>query len=130
MIKLHGAPLSNYYNMAKTGLLEKSLDFEEVLTPPSQKPEYLAHSPMGKIPCLETDNGFVSESAAILEYIDAISPEPPLFRADPWDAAKVRELMQALPLYIELPARRGYGALRGQDVAPEIKDEIGVRRRR
>ena len=124
MLKLHGAALSNYYNMAKAALLEKSLEFEEVLAPPSQEPVYLAKSPMGKIPCLESEHGFVSESGAILEYLETIAPEPPLIPADPWAAAKVRELMASLPLYIELPARRGYGALRGGDVSQPVKDEI------
>ena len=30
MIKLYGAPLSNYYNMIKVALIEKGLSFEEV----------------------------------------------------------------------------------------------------
>ena len=47
MIKLYGAPLSNYYNMVKVALLEKGLAFEEVLTPPSQDAGYLAKRPMG-----------------------------------------------------------------------------------
>ena len=36
MIKLHGAPGSNYYNMVKTAMLEKGIAFEAVLAPPSQ----------------------------------------------------------------------------------------------
>ena len=72
MLKLHGAPLSNYYNMVKTALLEKGLEYEAVMAPPSQEEEFLAKSSMGKIPCLETDNGFVAESLAIIEYLDEI----------------------------------------------------------
>ena len=126
MLKLHGAALSNYYNMTKTALLEKGLDFEEVLALPSQDPEYLAKSPMGKIPCLETDNGFLVETNAILDYLEEIAPEPRLLPSDPYRRAKVRELAQSLELYIELVARRGYGALRGKPVADDVKESIRI----
>jgi glutathione S-transferase len=125
MLKLHGAALSNYYNMVKTAMLEKGIEFEEVLAPPSQEAAYLARSPMGKIPCLEKDGQFLSETSAILSYLELTTPEPKLLPADPFERAKVRELSQSLELYIELVARRGYGALRGQPVADEVKESIG-----
>ena len=56
-MKLHGVPLSNFYNMAKHALIEKDVHFEEVVTPPSQDPAFLAKSPMGKVPLLETPEG-------------------------------------------------------------------------
>ena len=73
MIKLHGFSASNYYNVPKLALLEKGVAFEEVESytgvGPKYKPEYLDKSPLGKVPALETDEGFISESRAILEYI-------------------------------------------------------------
>lgn len=124
MLKLYGAPLSNYYNMVKAALLEKGIEFEEVMTPPSQESTYLARSAMGKIPCIETEHGYLAESLAILDYIEDAYPQPPLLPADPWARAKARELAQSLPLYVELVARRGYGALRGQEVPDAVKDGI------
>jgi|TARA_Y100000310_G_C20627334_1_gene786672 glutathione S-transferase len=124
MLKLHGAPLSNYYNMVKTALLEKGLDYEAVIAPPSQEEDFLTKSPMGKIPCLETDGGFVAESLAIIEYLEEIQPEPALLPADPYARAKVRELMLALELYVELVARRGFGALRGRPVAEDVVEAL------
>ena len=124
MLKLHGAPLSNYYNMAKTALMEKGLEYEAVMAPPSQEEDFLAKSPMGKIPCLETDGGFLAESIAIFEYLEEIQPQPALLPADPFARAKVRELMLSLELYVELVARRGFGALRGRPVADDIKEAI------
>lgn len=126
MLKLHGAPRSNYYNMVKTALLEKGVDFEEVLTPPSQEDEYLGKSPMGKIPCLETDKGFLAESVAILDYLEDVYPDKPLLPKDPWERAKVRELVQCLELYVELVARRGFGALRGSDVPDDVKEGLAA----
>ena len=56
-IKLYGMPLSNYYNMVKTVLLEKGMDFEEMLILPNQESDFLGKSPMGKVPAMETEQG-------------------------------------------------------------------------
>ena len=72
MIKLYGAPLSNYYNMVKTALIEKGIEFEAMMQPPSQEDDYRAKSAMGKIPCIETERGFLAESSAILDHLEDI----------------------------------------------------------
>jgi len=69
-------------------------------------PEYLDKSPLGKAPALETSEGFISESLAILEYIERAYPEHSLLPATPFDIAKVQELSQFIELYLELVARR------------------------
>ena len=124
MIKLHGAPGSNYYNMVKTAMLEKNIPFEAVLAPPSQEPAYLAKSSMGKIPCIETEQGFLAETHAILDYLEDLQPKPALLPADPFARAKVRELVQSLELYIELVARRGFGVLFGREVSADVKEGL------
>ncbi len=124
MIKLYGAPLSNYYNMIKVAMLEKGIEFEEVLTPPSQEEPFLQKSPMGKIPCIETESGFLSESIPILEYLEEVSSETNLIPGDAFQRAKVREIAQALELHVELVARQGYGALRDRPVPDHIKDSL------
>lgn len=110
MIKLHGFSSSNYYNVPKLALLEKGIAFEEVLSytgvGPKYKPEYLDKSPLGKVPALETPEGYISESRAILEYIERAYPEPSLLPDTPFDVAKVQELSQFIELYFELVARR------------------------
>ena len=73
---------------------------------PNYKPEYLDKSPLGKVPALETPEGFISESRAILEYIERAHPEPSLLPAGPFGIAKVQELSQFIELYFELVARR------------------------
>ncbi|MCH1557072.1 MAG: glutathione S-transferase family protein [Pseudomonadales bacterium] len=117
MIKLYGAPISNYYNMVKVALIEKGIDFEEILTPPSQDPAYLNQSPMGKIPCIETRDGFLSESLPILEYLESLESDAPLLPLDAFAQAKAREISQVIELNVELVARRGLGGLRGKPVA-------------
>lgn len=123
MLKLYGFPVSNYFNMVKLALLEKGVAFEEVTARPSQKDEFRARSPMGKIPCLEVAEGFISETDVILDYIEALHPGH--FPTTPFAQAKARELMRVMELYIELPARRHFGhALFGAPINQAALEEV------
>ena len=103
MLTLCGFAASNYYNKAKLVLLEKGVPFEEELAWVGETDR--AASPLGKVPYIRTDQGVLSESAAIAEYIEAAWPQPPLLPADAFAAAKVRELTLYLELHLELVAR-------------------------
>ena len=110
MLTLCGFPISNYYNKVKLALLEKDLPFnEEVVTLPISSAAALAASPLGKVPFLRTPEGDLCESQAIMEYIEAACPQPPLLPAEPFAAAKVRELITFVELHLELVARELYG---------------------
>ncbi|CAK17973.1 glutathione S-transferase family protein [Pseudomonas entomophila] len=123
MLKLHGFAVSNYYNMVKLALLEKGVPFEEVPFFGGPSPQALAISPRGKVPVLETEHGFISETGVILDYIEQTQPGTPLLPADAYGQAKVRELLREIELYIELPARTCYGeAFFGAAVEPLIKE--------
>lgn len=121
MVKLYGIALSNYTNMARSALIEKGIDYEFIITPPGKKDPALQRSPMGKIPVLEVDGGMISETSAILDYLEDVKPEPALLPADPLKRARARELSQAFELYVELVARKGIGALFGVDIPDHIK---------
>ena len=123
MLKLHGFVVSNYFNMVKMALLEKEIDFEFVESMPSQEEAFLAMSPMGKAPCIETDEGFLSEASVILEYLEESVDGPSLMPSEPFARAKVRELMKEIELYIELPARTCFPqAFFGGSVSDEVKE--------
>jgi glutathione S-transferase len=109
MLTLCGFPISNYYNKVKLVLLEKGLPFEEqtVMTR-SKDAGVLASSPLGKIPFLLTDQGALCESQVIVDWLEAAYPSPPLLPADPFAAAKVRELATFVDLHLELVARELY----------------------
>ncbi len=106
MIKLYGLRMSNYYSLTKALLIEKGLEFEEVKRPPSQEEDFLTLSPMGKMPAIEADGVYLSESIAIANYLESIQPQPALLPADAMAAAKVMELVCHLKLDVELVARR------------------------
>ncbi|MCG8413040.1 MAG: glutathione S-transferase family protein [Pseudomonadales bacterium] len=124
-IKLYGMPMSNYYNMVKTVMLEKGIDFEEVLVNPNQESDYLAKSPMGKVPCIETEQGFLSETIVIFNYLEAVGSGPNLYPSDAFQRAKVEELIHHMEKDIELPARRLYGEVFfGRPASDELKAEV------
>ncbi len=125
MLKLHGFSVSNYTNMVKQCLIEKGLEFEQLDARPSQEDDFLAMSPMGKIPCLETAEGFLVETAAILDYLDEVHPKPPMYPADAFAKAKAREIMHITELYIEIAARRHLGAaFFGRERSDEAMTEV------
>jgi glutathione S-transferase len=109
MLVLCGFSVSNYYNKVKIALLEKGVPFTEELVKTGSKDEaVLSATPLGKIPFIRTEHGVLCESQAILDYIEAQYPNPPLVPADPWQAAKVRELVTFIDLHLELVARELY----------------------
>ncbi|MDR5750966.1 MULTISPECIES: glutathione S-transferase [unclassified Caballeronia] len=108
MIKLYGFPLSNYFNKVKFVLLEHDIPFEEVRAGFNQDEATLARSPLGKVPYIETDAGPLCESQVIVEYLASAHPDKPIFAADPYHAAKERELATFIDLHLELVARDLY----------------------
>jgi maleylacetoacetate isomerase len=55
--------------------------------------DYLALNPQGLVPALALDEGAVlTQSLAIVEYLDETHPEPPLLPADPIGRARVRAI--------------------------------------
>jgi len=54
--------------------------------------DYLAVNPQGLVPTLELDGHALTQSMAIIEYLDETHPAPPLLPADPAGRARVRAL--------------------------------------
>jgi glutathione S-transferase len=78
-------------------LAEKGIDLprrDVNLAAGEQKsPEFLALNPAGKVPILVLDDGSVlSESGAIVEYLEELYPDPPMLGVTPLARARVRAL--------------------------------------
>jgi maleylacetoacetate isomerase len=59
--------------------------------------QFAAISASGLVPALELDDGrLLSQSMAIIEYLDETHPQPPLLPADPYARAQVRALAQLI----------------------------------
>ena len=126
MLKLCGFHISNYFNKARIALLEKGVPFElDPTCKPSQQEDFLARTPMGKVPFLEIDGAQLSESQVICEWLEDAYPQKPLYPSDPLERARVRELITIMELHIELVARRLYGQVFfGRPVDEALKQAV------
>ena len=84
----------------RIGLNLKGVDYERRqvnLLDSEQKGEaYRALNPQGLVPMLEVDGRRITQSLAILVYLDQTYPEPRLMPADPFDGAHVRAMAMAI----------------------------------
>jgi len=55
-------------------------------------PDYGAVNPQALVPTLEDDGKRITQSLAIIEYLDETRPKPPLLPSDPLGRARVRSL--------------------------------------
>ena len=65
-----------------------------------KKPEYVARNPQGFVPMLSIDGHDLTQSLAIIDYLDANYPEPPMVSSDPAERAKT--LAQALVIAADI----------------------------
>lgn len=60
-------------------------------------PEFGQKSPLHQLPVLELPDGrLLTQSVAIVEYLEAVHPAPPLYPTDPWALARVREVVEMI----------------------------------
>jgi maleylpyruvate isomerase len=100
-MKLHGYFRSSASYRVRIALNLKGLSAEHLthhLRKGEQRaPSYLAINPQGLVPTLEDDDGTIlTQSLAIIEWLDDIHPEPPLLPKDPLRRAHVRAFAQAV----------------------------------
>jgi glutathione S-transferase len=101
-MKLYGGDLSPFVQRVKMQLAAKGLSYDYAPPPGGMKSEeYLAINPIGKVPCLVTDNGLsLPESEVIVEYIEDAYPKPVLRPRKPDERAQVRLISRVNDLYL------------------------------
>ena len=100
-MKLHGYFRSSAAYRVRIALNLKGLSADHLphhLRKGEQRdPSYLAINPQGLVPTLQDDRGVIlTQSLAIIEWLDEIHPEPPLLPTDPLRRAKVRAFAMVL----------------------------------
>ena len=95
-MKLYVFPFAPNPRKTIVFIKEKSLDLElvqvNIATGEHKRPEFLAKNPMGALPVLELDDGsYLTESLAIMEYLDEKHPQPPMIGTSAAERARVRE---------------------------------------
>ena len=94
MLKLYDYWRSSAAYRVRIGLNLKGVDYESVpinLVKGEQGGAgFRALNPQARIPALETPHGVLTQSLAILVWLDQTYPEPRLTPAEPWLGAQVR----------------------------------------
>jgi glutathione S-transferase len=101
-----------------------------------KRPEYLAINPRGQVPVLVEGDITVCETLAILSYLDAATPTPPLFGSSPVETAKIWQTIcdcdgnLRKPVgQISRPLFRGKAADAAEkikDAAETVRDELAL----
>jgi maleylpyruvate isomerase len=123
---LHGYFRSGTSYRTRIALNLKGLAYEQRgidLREGVQKSEaFLALNPQGLVPALETDEQVLTQSPAILEWLEETHPLPPLLPSDPGDRAQVRAMAALIGCDIHpLNNLRVLGAVRAMGA-----DQAGV----
>lgn len=100
-LTLHNYFRSSTSTRLRAALNLKGLDYDYVSyalkTAEHRSPGFLKKNPQGLVPALELEDGTVlSQSLAIIEWLEETCPEPALLPADPVDRARVRALGYAI----------------------------------
>jgi len=100
-MKLHGYFRSSASYRVRIALNLKGLSADHLphhLRKGEQRdPAYLAINPQGLVPTLQDDRGVIlTQSLAIIEWLDETHPEPPLLPKDPLRRAHIRAFAMAL----------------------------------
>ncbi len=92
-MKLYGIPISPFTRKVRVALELKGLKYEmENIYPGTKTTEYLAISPLGKIPALEDGNTIICDSNVIIEYLEEQYPSIPVRPSNIVERAKCRWL--------------------------------------
>lgn len=100
-MKLYGFFRASAPFRLRIALNLKGIAYESVpvnfRTAAQRSEEYLKINPQGRVPALVLDDGTVlTQSMAIMEYLDEVQPAPAFLPADPVGRAKVRALAQVV----------------------------------
>ena len=98
-MKLYYAPQTISIAVA-IALNEAGVDYTPVKlnfpTGEQAKPDYLAINPKGRVPAIVTQQGILTETGALLDYVAALAPKANLVPNDPFKAAQMRSVMYYL----------------------------------
>ncbi|MSU91293.1 maleylacetoacetate isomerase [Rhodobacteraceae bacterium 2CG4] len=72
----------------------------DLRTRENRAPAHLKRNPQGLVPVLDIDGHRLTQSLAIIEYLDETRPAPPLLPADPTERARLRAVAHAVAMEI------------------------------
>ncbi len=100
MLKVYDYWRSGTSHRLRIALALKGLDYRQesidLLAAAQRSPDHLARNPQGFVPVVETEDALLTQSPAIIEWLEETYPDPPLLPADPVARAKVRAIAMAV----------------------------------
>ncbi len=101
-IVIHGTPGSPYLRSALLGLEEKGAAYRlnAIQFGEHKQPAHLARHPFGRVPVLDHGDFRLYETQAILRYLDAVFPAPPLRPRDAHNAARMDQIVGIVDSYV------------------------------
>lgn len=122
MRKLYSYFRSSASYRVRTALNLKGLDYDTVpvhlVRGEQRAPDYTAINPAGLVPALDDDGTVLTQSLAIIEYLDERYPEPALLPGSAADRARIRAI--ALTVACEIHPLNNLAVLR------YLKHTLGV----
>ena len=110
-MRLYDFPLAPNPRRLRVYLAEKGIEIPKLtvdLREGAQRaPGFLALNPHGSLPVLELDDGTIlSESEAIIEYLEELHPEPAMIGRTPLERARTRRLERLCEVSVLFRAAR------------------------
>jgi glutathione S-transferase len=88
-MKVYGFPISPFVRKVHVVAAEKGIPVELAMSnPAAPAEEFLAASPFRKIPALVDGDFTLADSTAIVTYLDALQPDPPMVPGTPQQKAR------------------------------------------
>ncbi len=121
-LTLHGYWRSGTSYRTRIALNAKGLAYRQVShdlrTGEQRAPDYLSLNPQGLVPALEVGGHVLTQSSAIIEWLDERYPDPPLLPTDADDRAVVRAMAMVVACDIH--------PLNNARVLNRLRDEMGA----
>ncbi len=100
MVTLYDYPKSSAAYRVRIALNLKQLPYRKLkvslLDNDQLSSAYLQLNPNGSVPTLKTEQGILTQSTAIIEYLDEYYPDPPLLPLNSFERAQCRALSQLI----------------------------------
>ncbi|MEL7463485.1 MAG: glutathione S-transferase family protein [Pseudomonadota bacterium] len=126
-IALYGVAVSAFVAKVRIALDVKGATYDEAAPPDGYgSPAYRAIVPAGSVPGVVINGRPLSDSNAIIEYLEELQPQPALFPASAYDRARARALLGFHDTRVEAAARTLFPVVKGDWRGEPAKVEVGV----
>lgn len=131
-LTLMGFGPSVYARIARMALIELDLSADYVEVNPfaeTPDPALTDVNPIGRVPVLKHGDFILSETAAILRYLDNLSLLPSLIPECPKSAARMQQIIGIVDAHLYVPLVReafGHGVFRPREGAPFDPDLVAA----